>query len=96
MCVLSIELVLVEIYGKMGENPPFMGIFEVWYRYQTVWYQYHMCFGRLVPVPKSRYCLPNVLFWTSISVLAIMWSFLVRIERFKLLSKLDFKENKSS
>ena len=57
MCVSSIELVWVEIYGKMGEKPPFMGIFEVWYRYQTVWYRYHMCLGRLVPVP-----VPNVMF----------------------------------
>ena len=28
MCVLSIKLVWVEIYGKMGEKPPFMGIFR--------------------------------------------------------------------
>ena len=55
MCVLSIELILVEIYGKMGEKTPFLGIFEVWYRYQKVWYRYHMCSGRLVPVPKSQY-----------------------------------------
>ena len=57
MCVLSIELILVEIYGKMEEKPPFLGIFEAWYWYQTVWYRYHMCSGQLVlvPVPKSRY-----------------------------------------
>ena len=55
MCVLSIELVWVEIYGKMGEKPPFLGIFEVWYRYQTVWYQYHMCSGRLVLVPNVMF-----------------------------------------
>ena len=29
MIVLSIELVLVEIYGKMGEKPPFLGFPEV-------------------------------------------------------------------
>ena len=69
MCVLSIELVWVEIYGKMGEKPPFMGIFEVWYRYQTMWYRYHMCSGRLAPIPKSRYrypmfCFgPELVFW---------------------------------
>ena len=40
MYVLSIELVWVEIYGKMGEKPPFLVIFEVWYRYQIVWYRY--------------------------------------------------------
>ena len=73
MCVLSIELVWVEIYEKMGEKSPFLGIFEGWYRYQTEWYQYHKCSGRLVPVP-------NVLFWTSISILAITWSFLIRFE----------------
>ena len=52
MSVLSIELVWVEIYGKMGEKPPFLGIFEVWYRYQTVWYRYHSGYGQLVPVPN--------------------------------------------
>ena len=62
MCVLSIELVLVEIYGKMGEKPPFLGIFEVWYLYQTVWYRYHMCSSRLVAVPKSRYRYPMFYF----------------------------------
>ena len=45
MSVLSIELVWVEIYGKMGEKPPFLGIPEVWYRYQTVWYRYRMDSG---------------------------------------------------
>ena len=43
MCVFSIELVWVEKIWKMGENPPFLGIFEGWYRYQTEWYQYHKC-----------------------------------------------------
>ena len=62
MCVLSIELVWVEIYGKMGEKLPFLGIFKVWYQYQTVWYRYHMCFGRLVSVPKSRYRYPMFCF----------------------------------
>ena len=62
MCVLSIELVWVEIYGKMGEKPPFLGIFEVWYRYLTVWYQYHMCSGQLVQVPKGRYRYPMFYF----------------------------------
>ena len=28
MCISSIELVWVEKYGKMGENPSFLGIFE--------------------------------------------------------------------
>ena len=50
MCVLSIELVWVEIYGKMREKPPFLGNLEVWYRYQKEWYRYHMCSSRLVPV----------------------------------------------
>ena len=62
MCVLSIELVWVEIYEKRGEKPPFLGIFKVWYRYQIVWYRYHMCSGRLVPVPKSRYLYPMFYF----------------------------------
>ena len=61
MCVLSIELVWVEIYGKMGEKPPFMGIFEVWY-------QYHMCSGRLVSVPKSRYPYPMFCFGPALVV----------------------------
>ena len=50
-CVLSIELVWVEIYGKMRENPPFMGIFGGWYRY-------HIGFGQLVPVPNFWYRYP--------------------------------------
>ena len=62
MCVLSIELVWVEIYGKMGEKPPFLGIFEGWYRYQIVWYRYHIGFGRLVPVPKGWYRYPVLCF----------------------------------
>ena len=44
MSVLSNELVWVEKYGKKGEKPPFMGIFEGWYRYQIEWYRYHKCF----------------------------------------------------
>ena len=55
MCVLSIELVWVEI-------PPFLGIFEVWYQYQTVWYRYHICSGRLVPVLRSQYQYPMFYF----------------------------------
>ena len=47
MSVLSIELVWVEKYGKMGEKPPFLGIFEV---------------------------------WTSVSILVITWSFIIRFE----------------
>ena len=62
MSVLSIELVWVKIYGKMGEKPQFMGFPKVWYRYQTVWYRYHIGFGRLVPVPKSRYRYPMLYF----------------------------------
>ena len=62
MCVLSIELVYVKIYGKMGEKPPFLGIFEGWYQYQTVWYWYHIDSGRLVPVPM--FCFgPVLVFW---------------------------------
>ena len=62
MCVLSIELVWVEIYGKMGEKPPFLGIFKVWYWYQTVWYRYHIGFGLLVSVPKGWYRYPMFCF----------------------------------
>ena len=62
MCVLSIELVWVEIYEKMGEKPPFLGIFEGWYRYQIEWYRYHKCSGQLVPVLKRRYRYPMFYF----------------------------------
>ena len=55
MCALSIELVWVEKYGKMGEKQQFLGIFKGWY-------QYHKCSGRLVPVPKSRYRYPMFYF----------------------------------
>ena len=35
------------------------------------------------------------LFWTSVIILAISYSFLIRFELFKLLVKLDFKDNKT-
>ena len=73
MCVLSIELVLVEIYGKMGEKPPFLGIFEVWY-------PYHFGTGTILVMVDFSVPVPNVLFWTSVSVWAITWSFLIRFE----------------
>ena len=79
MCVLSIELVWVEIYGKMGEKPPFVGIFEVWYWYQTVWYQYHVFLSTGIGTEKSV-PVPNVLFWTNFTDLTITWSFLIQIE----------------
>ena len=63
MCILIIELVWVEKYGKMGEKPPFLGIFEGWYRYHSEWYRYHKC--------------SVILFWPSVSILAITWSFLI-------------------
>ena len=66
MCILIIELVWVENYGKMGEKPQFLGIFKGWYRYQTEWYRYHKC--------------SVILFWTIFNILAITWSFLIRIE----------------
>ena len=40
MCILIIELIWVAKYGKIGEKPPFLGIFGGRYRYQTVWYRY--------------------------------------------------------
>ena len=39
--------------------------------------------------------VPNVMFQTSVSILDITWSFLIRYELFKFLVKLDFKENKT-
>ena len=58
----------------------------------------------VVPVPHVFWSIgtgieksvpvPNVLFWTSISVLTITWSFLIRFELFKWQVKLDFKANK--
>ena len=66
MCIVIIELIWVAKYGKMGEKPPFLGIFEGWYRYQTEWYRYHKCYV--------------ILFWSSVSILAVTWSFLIQIE----------------
>ena len=62
MCVSSIELVWVEKYETMGEKPPFLGIFEGWYRYQIEWYRYHKCSGQLVPVQTFRYRYPMLCF----------------------------------
>ena len=42
---------------------------------------------------KNSVPVPNALFWTSASILDITWSFLIRFDLFKLLVKLDFKEN---
>ena len=70
----------MEIYGQMGEKLPFMGIFGGWYRYQTVWYRYHIGSGQLVLVPVKSVPVPNALFWTSVSILAITWSLLIRFE----------------
>ena len=79
MYVLSIGLVWVELYGKMEEKHKFWVIFEGWYQYQTEWYQYHKC--------------SVILFRTSVRTLTITWSLIIRFEWFKLLVKLDFKEN---
>ena len=43
MCIMIIELIWVEKYGKMGEKTHFLGNFEGWYRYQIEWYWYHKC-----------------------------------------------------
>ena len=64
-CVLSIELVLVEIYGQMGEKPPFLGILGVGTGTILIlvnWYRYHIDSGQLVPVPKIRYRYPMLCF----------------------------------
>ena len=37
-------------------------------------------FWSIIPCTEKSVPVPNVLFWTSISVLAITWSFLIRIE----------------
>ena len=99
MCVLSIELVWVEIYGKMGEKKTtisghFRGLVLVpnsgtgtkqcgtgttcvlvnWYRYGKV----GTC--TQCSVLDQSVPVPNVMFWTSVSVLAITWSFLIRFE----------------
>ena len=47
---------------KMGEKPPFLGIFGGWYRYQIVWYLNHIDSGRLVPVANFRYRYPMFCF----------------------------------
>ena len=50
MCILIIELIWVEKYGKIGEKPPFLGNFEGWYRY-------HKC-----SVNRYRYRYPMLYF----------------------------------
>ena len=72
MCVLSIGLVWVEIYGKREEKHN-LRAFSRSGTGTKQWYRYHMGSSRLVPVPI-------VLFWTSVSVLAITWSFIIRCE----------------
>ena len=79
MCILSIEMFWVEKYGKMGEKPPFLGIFKGWYWYQTEWYRYHKCSVNGTGIEFSV-PVPNVLFWTNFRILVITWSFLIRFE----------------
>ena len=69
MCILIIELIWVAKYGKMGEKPHFLGNFEGWY-----WYKQSGT-GTEFSIP-----VPNALFWTSVRILAITWSFLIRFE----------------
>ena len=63
------------IYGKMGE-PPFLGFPKVWYWHQTVWYRYHIDFGRLVPIPNFRYRYPMFCFGSVLVCLPYLGHFL--------------------
>ena len=61
MCVLSIELIWVQIYGK-GKKNTNSGHSRGLILVQTVWYRYHKFSGQQVPVPKSRYRYPMFYF----------------------------------
>ena len=66
MCILIIELIWVAKYGKMGEKPPFLEIFEGWYRYQTEWYRYHKCSVHWYRYPMF-YFEPVLVFWSYLA-----------------------------
>ena len=48
---------------------------EKWEKNHHFW-----AFSRFGTGTEKLVSVPNVLFWTSVSVLAITWSFLIRIE----------------
>ena len=79
MCILMIELIWVAIYGKREEKLTFWAKFEgpVPVQVRAVPVQVVLCFSIL----------------TSICILAITCSFLIRFELLKFLVKIDFKEN---
>ena len=81
-CKISIELIWVENYGKMGESHNFWSF----PRSSTGTEQSGtgtilvlVDSDRLVPVPKNRYRYP-LLCLTSVCILAITFSFLIRFE----------------
>ena len=82
-CKISIELNLVEIYGKMGGKPPFMVILEDLYRYRTEWYRYSLGSRRfwLTCTGTGQSCTGTPCsILTSVHILAITCSFLIRFE----------------
>ena len=70
----------MEIYGQMGEKTTISRLFQGLVPVPN----------SMVPVPywfwstgtstKKSVPVPNALFWTSVNILAITWSFLIRFE----------------
>ena len=67
MCMRSIELIWVSTYGKMEEKHTFWAKFEGLYRYRTELYRY-------------RLCIVHFSILTSVRILVINWSFMIRFE----------------
>ena len=80
MCVLSIELVSIEIYEKKWEKNHHFWAFS---RVGTGTKQSGTGIISVLSTgtgTEKSVPVPNVLFWTSVSILAITWSFLIRFE----------------
>ena len=88
-CVLIMELIWVAKYGKWEKSH----LFGQFLKGGTGTEQSGT--GTTLVLSTSTGTGTHALFWTSVSILAITWSFLIRFECFKLMVKLDFKVNKT-
>ena len=80
MCVLSIELIWVEIYGKMGKKTTIYGHFRGLVSIPNSVVSVQHVFWSTGTGTEKSVPVPNILFWTRVSVLAITWSFIIRFE----------------
>ena len=83
---------------KNGRKLPFLVIPEDFYRYRSELYRYSLGSGRFWPtcIGTGQTCTGTPCsILTSVRILAITCPFLIRIELFKWLIKIDVKENQT-